>query len=262
MSKVDYGWNSPSLLVDGQPQSDSVVRGQYRYYQKHVGIEQGSVITFTLSPTSGDPDMYITNSRDREPGRDQYDLKSTKMAGAESIVIRPGDDLYCVDCIFYISVYGFKDASYSIVAATGVTMLACGQVANGMGAANEMSYFSYYHDDTDGDLEIIMTALTGDPDLYVTAGQGAAIMPTVDYYTWSAKSMGSDGILISKDDPNHCSNCEYNIGVFAWSAPSTYTLMMNGGECMMTLYPGRPQASILEAGEMKVRHSMSEATRS
>ena len=60
---------SPSLLVDGQPQSDSVAKNQYRYYQKHVGIEEGAIISFTLSPTSGDPDLYLTTSREREPGR-------------------------------------------------------------------------------------------------------------------------------------------------------------------------------------------------
>jgi hypothetical protein len=173
------------------------------------------------------------------------------MAGADSIIIRPGDEHYCVDCIFYLAVYGFKDSDYSIVAASGMTMLTCGTVANGIADANEMVYYSYYHSGERGDLEIIMTALTGDPDLYVTAGAGAAVLPTVDDYIWAARKMGSDGLLISKDDPNYCENCEYNIGVFAWSSPSTFTLMMNGGECMMNLLPGRPQAGNLDAGEMK-----------
>ncbi|GMH55605.1 hypothetical protein TL16_g01946 [Triparma laevis f. inornata] len=251
MSNLDYGWSSPILLVDGQPQSSLVKHKEYQYYYKEVGIEEGKIISFTLTPLDdGDADLYLTTSRNSEPGVSNFDLRSTGWSGADTIVIRPGDEHYCTSCTFYLAVYGFKETSYSLVGSTGLTSITCGTVANGQAWRDYMTYFSYYHSTTGGDVEISVMALTGDPDIYVTAGGGAAVLPTQDDYIWKSGDAGSDYVLIAEEgDPNYCTDCDYTIGIYAWGSNSTFAVMVNSGECIRNLYPGRPQSANLGAGE-------------
>ena len=249
LTSLSYGWSSPTLLVDGQPQTGLVKHGEYVYYYKDVSIKDGEIISFTLTPLDdGDADLYLTTSRAKEPGQSSYDLRSTGWSGADTIVIRPGDEHYCTQCTLYLAVYGFKETRFSLVASTGLTSLACGTAMSGQANANEFIYYSFYHTGTGGDVEISITGLTGDPDVYVTAGGGAAVLPTRDDYIWTSRSAGSDYVLIAEDDTNYCENCEYTIGVYAWSNPSTFTIMVNSGECMRNLYPGRPQSGSLPIG--------------
>ena len=143
--------------------------------------------------------------------------------------------------------YGFADTSYSIVASVGLTSLSCGVTSSGRAEINAFSYFSYFHTDAGGDVEIALTGLTGDPDIYVSTN---GVLPNRDSYTWRSAAGGNDYLTITTDDPNYCTDCDYIVGIYAWSDPSTFTVMANSGECMRNLYPGRPQHSTSSSDEV------------
>ena len=73
--------------------------------------------------------------------------------------------------------------------------------------------------------------------------RSAQARPTTATWTWRHTSSGSDKLVIREGSGQYCEGCEYVIGVYGWNTASTYNVMANSGECMMTLYDGRPQVS-------------------
>jgi hypothetical protein len=53
-------------------------------------------------------------------------------------------------------------------------------------------------------LNITVTALAGDPDIYVVAG---AVTPGPTNYMWRSVNFGSDSVVITAADPTWQSNC-------------------------------------------------------
>ena len=241
-SSFGYGYQSPTSLILGQTQIGFVEEGAYAYYKAVANPSEGQSISFTLITTDdGDSDLFLSASRENEPGNSYSDMEATGWAGTDTITIEPGDPLYCTGCTFYLAVYGYLASSYSIVYSSGLTSLGCGQSTFGNVGKNLMAYFSYsVGGDDDGDIEIAMTALTGDPDIYVSAGNGG-VFPTKEESMWMRSSLGSDALTISTSDHNYCKDCTYIIGVYGWSEPSTFDLMASSGTCMLTLHSGRPQ---------------------
>jgi hypothetical protein len=42
-------------------------------------------------------DLYVTLSRDKEPGKDSYDFKSAEWDETDEVVISPSNQPYCTD---------------------------------------------------------------------------------------------------------------------------------------------------------------------
>jgi len=116
MASLNSGWRNPMTLFAGQPQMGSVDKGGYSYYKFYLsGGEHKPTIRISLAPSDGtDQDLYVTLSREREPGKTNYDYKSTSWAGTDEIVIQPDMALYCTDCTMYIAVFGYQEGEFQI----------------------------------------------------------------------------------------------------------------------------------------------------
>ena len=114
------------------PQSGSLLAGEARYYGVRVGEGEATSLTVALTPTEGDPDLYVSGSG-RYPTRDEAQWSSSLGQGHEDLVYVPSHDpLACTGCTYRALVYAYSDSSYSITmslrspAAPSLTVLQAG----------------------------------------------------------------------------------------------------------------------------------------
>lgn len=71
-------WSNPVLLFKGQPQSGNVEKSDYVYYKFHVPSDgPNATLHITLTPMdSNDQDLYVSMSREKQPGEVQNLVKS------------------------------------------------------------------------------------------------------------------------------------------------------------------------------------------
>ena len=119
-------------LQPGVPQSGSLLAGEARYYGVRVGEGEATSLTVALTPTEGDPDLYVSGSG-RYPTRDEAQWSSSLGQGHEDLVYAPSHDpLACTGCTYRALVYAYSDSSYSLTmslrspAAPSLTVLQAG----------------------------------------------------------------------------------------------------------------------------------------
>ena len=195
----------------------------YKYYQFTNPLSEGA-ITITVTPFSGDPDLYVSTST---PTPTMQDYEWSAMAyGADHITLDYTVDGYVIG-EYYIGVYAWTNTSFTIT----VTQTDLSQVDTADGQTttlfdgtpqtgllthpDDMHYYSFHVGDS-GSLSVSVTPLYGDPDVYIT-NDGTTPSPT--NYQWDSLNWGRDSVSI--DD---CSNCDYLIGVNAFSH-TLYTIL-------------------------------------
>lgn len=114
---LDQSFTSPTRLLPGIPIMGFVNMTQYRYYSAHVMTSPTDPITITVTPASGDPDMYVTTDGS-EPGIHSYNFRSINWGARDQVVIQPGHSHYCNNCVINIAVYGFMTSRYTILVQT------------------------------------------------------------------------------------------------------------------------------------------------
>ena len=126
-----YGYKGGEFTITVSTQ-DSITRLQtnqlvlatvqakaYNYYSFPC-TNQYAVLTFILSITSGDADLYINTHRPNTtltvPTTAQYIWRSIGL-GSDTIIIGYNSDPlnYCYNCEYIIGVNGYKNSSYSIL---------------------------------------------------------------------------------------------------------------------------------------------------
>jgi hypothetical protein len=263
VAHMDEGFRHPVVLSDGQPQSGTVNTGFYSYYSFYIKARQGDnpdlLETVTISVTGedgSDQDMYLVFDSETEPGKTHFDYMSANYAGlVDQISISSTDQNFCRDCTILIGVYGYKGGSFSIVAtADGVTELLSGKAIAGHLEKNTYKYYSFTNTDPDAQINIALTAISGDPDLFMNVYHPST--PTAKYkyptmldHTWESINAGNDGLSLNYADPKFCYDCSYIVGVYSYRN-ATYTLMMTDTEeAVITLSRNRPQhVSMLQDG--------------
>jgi len=166
---------NPSILVHGLPQSGEVAKGAYHYYQLRIPPVAADavqpVIRLTLLPEDeSDQDLYITFSRDKEPGKDSYDVRSASWSDNDEVVLVPGAEHYCTDCTLYVAVYGYEGGPYSLVATLTSTQqqLQLGVPVRGtVAASSSVFYFVDWHSENNDDGSSISTN-SSSSDLIIT----------------------------------------------------------------------------------------------
>jgi hypothetical protein len=279
----------PIVLIDGQPQASFVRLGSYVYYTFYINgqVSQGSGgatahqiingLQITLTSTDGDQDVYVAFGANTEPGKVTYDYKSTNFGGvSDEISISASMPHFCVDCYVNIAVFGFKAGHYSLVATTkGVMELQSGIAIGGHLEQSQYRYYSFYNNNPTALISFALTAISGDPDLYINiftpssstasssafastslvplndppigggaggAGDGAPYQyPTSSHYLWKSIHAGRDEILIDYSDHLFCVDCIYIIGVFSYRNSSYTLLVTNTHDAIINLIPNRPQ---------------------
>ena len=95
-------------------------QGQYRYYSIR-NTNPTAQITVSLTPISGDPDLYMNVYGQAENGVDyefprnfHYTWRSIH-AGNDEISINYADDNFCVECTYVVGIYSFRNATYTLL---------------------------------------------------------------------------------------------------------------------------------------------------
>ena len=160
----------PVALVDGVEQAVSLKHaGEYAYFSFSVGLTVKS-FEVAVTPTSGDPDMYMTTNKSF-PTRARWDWRSTGEAG-EVVTIGTDAAGACVPCEYHIAVYAWKpDTTFSVVATStkGTRLLLDGMPAKTEVTHNQVKYFRYFVR-TASPIEVVLTPFSGDPNLYARFG--------------------------------------------------------------------------------------------
>lgn len=209
------GENGVVALSLGEPQSGTILEGKWRYYLLTLFTIETSDLLFTVSKIYGDPDLYITNTGEL-PTLDEHQWSSA-MSGGE--VIRIGD---APGANYIVGVYAYHTSSYSLTVNIegGITQLMEGAPISGQVQQGEYIYYKLFVTSPDYDVSIIVTPLSGDPDLYASRYNNK---PNSTDYEFSGATYLGDSITIRHDNPLEFCLCEYFISVYGWRN-SSYTL--------------------------------------
>jgi hypothetical protein len=112
---------SNAVLTVGFPFFDTVGSMQYNYYTANAVATAGT-ITFTVTPFSGDPDIFVANSqigssRPTISDASSYCTYSNTM-NQDVVEIYPNTTCWCAPpCTYYVGIYGYgaASASYSLL---------------------------------------------------------------------------------------------------------------------------------------------------
>ena len=241
----------PSIIVlnEGVPQSGAIHEFRGKYYVYHYGNEgegdDASAISFVLSTTFGDPDIYVTyaetNDNNIYPSDEHNDWKSTKTTTDTITIASPSKGYY------YIGISSFETSTYTLTvsSAATVTTLQDGKPLYIEQGESSYAYYSFNVRYITEDFTISVTPFTGDPDLYVSTTNH---FPSQSNYTWSSNSFKDDAITISHSDANFKKGLYY-IAVYAFRA-CTYTITVQQ-ESAITLLPGISQEGSVAKHAMK-----------
>ena len=89
----------------------------------NLNVRNGTSLSFHMTPTYGDPDLYITMT-DRQPSKDVGGSDySSNAFNYDSVVILPSNDVnkYCSHCIIHVTVYGFSASQFSLTYTTNTS---------------------------------------------------------------------------------------------------------------------------------------------
>lgn len=213
-------------------------------------------LQITVTPIFGDPDIYIstTNTHPLAKGNETYWYGY--QYGSDTVVIDPfhtdpsGNAHECVECTYYISVYGSREAAYTLTASithsqdSTIVHLTDGVPATGIVLALGWNYYVYYfnYDNqmADRDLKVVLASLSGDADVYVNVGtskktsvnsSGYTSLPSLSNFDYTSGDSGSgdDVVVVSHLDDEYSAVCKaegyclLRIGVFGFQE-SRYSL--------------------------------------
>jgi hypothetical protein len=239
-------------LQDGVPFTDWTPARQYEYFQINVPVAPAALLV-SVTPLTGDPDLYMSAIYTR-PNATAFTWRSLYF-GADAISVDSTLDNKFVTGTYYISVYAFTEASFTITASvllpnasdTQRIRLINGQPQAGLLDRAGIRYYTFYVAPTGASmhrqLALGLTPRYGDPDMYIrNDGQ----LPTPYSYQWKADRVGRDNIVI----PDTCEDCEYIIGVRAFTR-SLYSLTASTGDAVTYLQSGVAHSASVIRGRME-----------
>ncbi|KAL4504418.1 hypothetical protein ABPG72_009864 [Tetrahymena utriculariae] len=194
---------------------------------------------FNLIPYNGDPDLYVDYNKNRPEKLDNYKWQS-KTSFTEDLILVKNDELnnegYSSEKKIFIAVYGKQVSSFQIRIDTfsneynsGIQLQLQQPVTSFVGQNKLTTYQLRVDGDLKREIEIILTSLQGNPDLFVKSwkyGDGADQTITLDeinqlrknqyidkekktkFVGWSVNKQGVDSIKIQYD-PQKCDESLY-----------------------------------------------------
>lgn len=259
--------NSVKVLQPGLPEQGAVTRGAYSYYRLSSST-WGAAMSVTLTPLSGDPDMYLSrNSSNVRPTSGNYD-KSAVGAGTETVVFQWAELPECQanldpngngdgTCSIYIGVYGYSNATYTVVGEVSFSNTSWTELVDGQpqGAIIQPGTWSYYYTRVrfapTQTYSVYVRATGGDPDLYVTTdGMGPPTITPRHYQYVSNHASGDELIDIAPGTPGYNSSTVMVAGVYAWgSNPAQYTITYASASAVVSLQAGVAVSNFLAVGQ-------------
>lgn len=182
-------------LQDGKPQAGKV-RSEASNYYTMVVDENTKHVTFTLSPYNGRAYLFVSTTEKPDRTKPSTYQRSSFEDSLQSITFAAGDTDFCTKCTYYVMVTGAaNETSYSILGATSnsITSLQDGIPLYSQVSTKEWQYYTFKLDNEKADLQISLTPLSGDPDLYIST---EIEHPTETNYT--LKSTGTGSVLLAR----------------------------------------------------------------
>eukprot|EP01100_Stratorugosa_tubuloviscum_P005357 TRINITY_DN239_c4_g1_i2.p1 TRINITY_DN239_c4_g1~~TRINITY_DN239_c4_g1_i2.p1 ORF type:complete len:1355 (+),score=536.88 TRINITY_DN239_c4_g1_i2:177-4241(+) len=146
--------------------SGSVTYKHWKFYSFNVVANGANNVTIILQQLQGDPDIYVN------PGKlpSYTELYDYDVSVSEYSVIQI---LYPQVGIWYIGIYGATDCTFTITILesdinSNIEYIRSGQIVSDRLLAHNWRYFECYAASSNEDLKIQMTAIQGDPDVYVS----------------------------------------------------------------------------------------------
>ena len=192
-------------------------------YVARVGgphLKPNEDIILSLSPLTGDPDMYVTLD-DSAPTASNHQVRLTPSLslmrtsscslvqyaalgteGEETLVFSNSDPTFkqfCSnECNMRIAIRGYSASMYSLaVSQTGndstATRLEEGIPQHGFAPMNDYIYYSFLHTSPSKAITFTLTPLEGDPDMFIST---TTTRPTlVDHHSgWASLSLSEDEV--------------------------------------------------------------------
>merc|ERR1719464_434518 len=127
-------------LADGQAFTSTLKAHIYQFFSFPVTGKRD--ISFVVTQMSGDPDLYV--SVGEKPDRMNNTWKSEGF-GSDAVVITESDENSCGDCTYFLGVYAFTDASFSITASyEAISEIKPGTPAHGQLIGNMEKFYKVY----------------------------------------------------------------------------------------------------------------------
>ena len=275
---------APIELSDGAIQEMSMPKaGQYHYfyfslYKMGGNLETGVAayappFSVTVTPTSGDPDLYVfypdgehsgPSHGDAFPDRDHYDTRSTAVS-AEVIRMQPLNASNCTPCVYKFAVYSYQDrTAYTIVAALDQSsqVLDEGTPFSGKVENNETKYYRYLVQDVSQAIEVLLTPFSGNPSLYASFGKRPFGNVTqskeppapqgeqrASMFS-SEQPIGVESISILPSESSECAlpPCELYIAIRGETYSSFSILVTEKVQRALRLVGGMPQGGVTKSG--------------
>jgi hypothetical protein len=209
-------------------------------------------VTVTVSPTTGDPDLYV-NLNGEPASKSNWTYRSIGASGADSVVISQAmtgckyntvQQCTCADCDIMIAVTPFGgDATYTIVVSTStsiVTLMDARPIRE-IVSSTQYEQFRFESTMSNAILTVSLTALSGDPDLTIALTPN----PSRQNGTWKSIAWGSDIITIPSTVIG-----TYYISVFGFTSSSfALTAHLQSDNTSVQLSPGVPHIGFTVATE-------------
>jgi hypothetical protein len=210
----------PSALESGTPRTDWLpVSGSYNFYRLDslLPATQRPRFTFSVSATSGDPDIFV-GTRSPTPRASNASSYCWMAVGSGDVVevsstSQPAG-CYCAGqgCTYYIGVLAASGSGsiYTILATEdagrAVTQITDGQPLTGALAVREAANYAFLLPPSEAAspkrrVEVIVTPLSGDPDLYIAFAPAPAGPTSPSNAYSSAAADGPEDVVMSETDP-------------------------------------------------------------
>jgi hypothetical protein len=234
------------MLFPGRPTgTTSITTGQWKYYRTIVDTTEFDV-SVDLTSYNGDQEIVLSTFYSH-PDFVNRNFNFSKRSGVGSrgahLYLKKSDIV--AGATYYVGVYGWASSTFSLVIATGATMLRPGVASssatpwNGGGA--------YFFLTTQGliasDLIVTVTPLTEASmgsatdkfDVYISSLESMT-QPDSTHFQWKSIGMGLGDLLqIKRDDPLYVGNSTYYIGVFGISGVE-FSIQVSTQDAVDTLY--------------------------
>ena len=254
VSRIMNGYLSPIVLVNGIPQSAIVGENEWAYFSAYINLGPGASYSFSLTPTYGDPDMFVTTD-ESEPSQDNFNYSSVTM-GYDSVVIAPGSAGYCTRCTILIGVFGFMSSQFSVLftsnTSSAVVPLRDGVPEYAQLQSGTFRYYKVYAAAGVAEFDLSVSPLSGNPVTYITIDNTAPgqpiVLPDAQNAIWSSVSQGSQVTVVSAaTDSRFRTPATYLVGVYS-ATPSQFFITSSMSQTSMTaLHDGQTILSSVDA---------------
>ena len=246
----------PTLMTTESPSLGHLDKGLYRFYFSQISTSLP--LTVTLLSITGDGDLYLNlfdygsnqsgdiNGLPR-PNQDESDYHSRSAATVDRIDLSTAtlaEKCRTGSCVIIMGVYCFSSSvcSYSLsVSQEEAELLTEGQPRAGSLPGMDYAYYAFYNAKESTTLLISLTAVSGDPDLYVARNKTSR--PTSEAYEWASRGWRGENLYIHANDTqfhNTSMRGYYMIAVKAVTNCSYTLTVTSDPDQVLTIISGVP----------------------